>query len=67
MAGFTGDAPKIPTFVALKSIKDKPALAAQLRAWTELPGLNRVIVSHGEIVSHDAPRLLRQLADALAD
>jgi len=67
MAGFTGDAPKIPTFVALKSIKDKPALAAQLRTWTELPGLNRVIVSHGEIVSHDAPRLLRQLADALAD
>jgi len=67
MAGFTGDAPKIPTFVALKSIKDKPALAAQLRAWAELEGLNRLIVSHGEIVSEDAPRLLRQLAQALAE
>ena len=67
MAGFTGDAPKIPTFVALKSIKDKPALGAQLRAWAELEGLNRLIVSHGEIVSEDAPRLLRQLAQALAE
>ncbi|HEY8926963.1 MAG TPA: hypothetical protein VIU64_21420, partial [Polyangia bacterium] len=36
LAGFTGDAPKIPAFVALKSIKDKPALAAQLRSWAEL-------------------------------
>lgn len=67
LAGFTGDAPKIPTFVAFKSIKDKPALAAQLRAWAELPRLNRVIVSHGEIVSHDAPTLLRHLAHSLTE
>jgi len=67
LAGFTGDAPKIPTFVALKSIKDKPALAVQLRAWAELPRLNRLILSHGEIVSHDAPQLLGHLAKALAD
>jgi len=67
LAGFTGDAPKIPTFVALKSIKDKPALAAQLRSWAELPGLNRLIVSHGEIVSHQAPALLRQLAQSISD
>jgi len=67
LAGFTGDAPKIPAFVALKSIKDKPALAAQLRSWAELDRLNRVIVSHGEIVSGDAPGLLRQLAQALTE
>jgi hypothetical protein len=67
LAGFTGDAPKIPTFVAMKSIKDKPALAAQLREWAALDGLNRVIVSHGEIVSHHARQILRQLADALIE
>jgi len=66
LAGFTGDAPKIPTFVAMKSIKDKFALANQLRAWADLEGLNRLIVSHGDIVAHDAPRILRQLAEALA-
>jgi hypothetical protein len=67
LVGFTGDAPKIPTFVAMKSIKDKPALAAQLRAWSTLEGLNRLIVSHGDIVSHDARQILRQLAQALEE
>jgi hypothetical protein len=66
MAGFTGDDPKIPTFVALKSIKDKPALEAQLGEWAALEGLNRVIVSHGDIVMGDAPKVLRGLAKALA-
>jgi hypothetical protein len=67
VAGFTGDAPKIPSFVAHKSIKDKPALAAQLRSWAALEGLNRLIVSHGDIVSRDAPKILHQLAQTLAE
>ena len=67
LAGFTGPAPKIPRFVALKSIKDKPALAAQLNAWAELDGLNRLIVSHGDIVAHDAAKVLRELAKLLTD
>lgn len=67
VVGFTGDQPKIPTFVAMKSIKDKPALAAQLRSWAALDGLNRLIVSHGDIVSQHAAQVLRQLADALID
>lgn len=67
LVGFTGDQPKIPKFVAMKSIKDKPALAAQLRSWAALDGLNRLIVSHGDIVSQHAPQVLRQLADALID
>jgi hypothetical protein len=64
--GFTGRAPKIPTFVAMKSVKDKPALTAQLRAWAGLEGLNRVIVSHGEIVTKDPAGMLQGLASALA-
>ena len=63
--GFTGPAPRIPRLVALKSIKDKSALAAQLNAWAGLEGLNRLIVSHGDIVSHDAPKILRELAQLL--
>jgi hypothetical protein len=66
MAGFTGDAPKIPTFVAMKSIKDKPALKAQLEEWARLPGLKRVLVSHGDIIEEDPPRVLRGLAASLA-
>lgn len=67
LAGFTGPAPKIPRFVVLKSIKDKPALAEQLNSWAALDGLNRLIVSHGDIVSHDAPHVLRELAKILIE
>ena len=65
MAGFTGSEPKIPMFVALKSIKDKPALKAQLEQWAALPGLRRIIVSHGDIIAKDPPQVLRALAASL--
>jgi hypothetical protein len=66
MAGFTGSEPKIPMFVALKSIKDKPALKAQLEQWAALPGLSRIIVSHGDIITKTPPQVLRALAESLA-
>jgi hypothetical protein len=65
MAGFTGSEPKIPMFVAIKSIKDKPALKAQLEQWAALPGLSRIIVSHGDIITKDPPQVLRALAQSL--
>lgn len=66
LAGFTGSEPKIPMIVALKSIKDKPALKAQLEQWAELPGLSRIIVSHGDIITKDPAQVLRGLAATLA-
>lgn len=66
LAGFTGSEPKIPTFVALKGIKDKPALKAQLEHWAALPGLTRIIVSHGDIITKDPAQVLRGLAESLA-
>jgi hypothetical protein len=66
LAGFTGSEPKIPTFVAMKAIKDKPALKAQLEQWAGLEGLNRIIVSHGAIVTKTPPQVLRGLAESLA-
>jgi hypothetical protein len=64
-AGFTGHEPKIPKFVALKSIKDKPALKGQLEQWASLEGLERIIVSHGAIVSQNPSGVLRGLAASL--
>jgi hypothetical protein len=52
--------------VALKSIKDKPALKAQLERWAALPGLSRIIVSHGDIITKDPAQVLRGLAESLA-
>jgi hypothetical protein len=66
LVGFTGAAPKIPTFVAMKSIEDKPALKTQLEEWAGIEGLRRIVVSHGEIISEDPARVLRSLAAALS-
>jgi hypothetical protein len=64
--GFTGSHPRIPPIVELKAIKDKSALRVQLEAWARIDGLNRIIVSHGEIVTRDAPGVLAHLAKDLA-
>ncbi|MES1205077.1 MAG: hypothetical protein ABUS79_03995 [Pseudomonadota bacterium] len=66
LIGFTGDDPKIPVFVAAKSIKDRPALKAQLERWADIPSLTRVVVSHGDIIDKHAPAVLRALAAKLA-
>lgn len=66
LIGFTGAEPKIPTLMAAKSIKDRPALKAQLERWAEIPDLTRVIVSHGDIIDKRAAAVLRELAAKLA-
>lgn len=64
--GFTGKEPRIPGIVELREIKDKLALRSQLEKWASIPGLNRIIVSHGNIVSRDAKGVLDRLAESLA-
>ena len=64
--GLSGDRPVIPFVVKMHSIKDRVAVRHQLQEWSRLYGLNRIIVSHGEIVGSDAPIVLRQLANSLA-
>ncbi len=64
--GFTGSEPRIPTVVELREIKDKNALRRQLEKWARIPDLNRIIVSHGEIVTRDPSSVLINLAQALA-
>ena len=45
-------------------IEDEKKLAEQVRAWSKLPDLQRVIPSHGEIV--DRPqRVLERIAEGL--
>ncbi|MDB4995233.1 MAG: hypothetical protein JWM74_2665 [Myxococcaceae bacterium] len=66
MLGMTGSDPKIPKIVVRKAIKDKAAVRKQLRAWAHINDLNRIIVSHGNIVTHDPQNVLSHLAEALA-
>ena len=64
--GFTGREPRIPTLIELRAIKNKNALRHQLEAWARLQRLNRIVVSHGDIVTRDPPSVLRHLASDLA-
>lgn len=54
LIGMTGDKPHIPLPVKLKEVKDKVAVSDQLQRWARTPNLQRVIISHGDIIA-DAP------------
>ena len=64
MMGF-GPTPRVTVAARKFFIKDKAALAAQFREWSEIDGLRRLIPSHGDIIDRPAA-LLRRLADKLA-
>ncbi|WP_308517726.1 hypothetical protein [Sphingomonas flavescens] len=64
LTGF-GPRPAVPRLLRMRYVKDEAALAAQLRDWSEIPGLIRLIPSHGEIIDRPAATL-RRLADNLA-
>lgn len=66
LMGFTGHEPRIPTVVELREIKDKDALRSQLERWARIQNLNRIIVSHGNIVTRDPAGVLDRLAETLA-
>jgi hypothetical protein len=67
ISGMTSDHPHIPPLIALRAIKDKPALRQQLHAWAALQGLKRIIVAHGDIIEHEPREVLRDLAQQLGD
>ena len=59
--GFGPGHPTIPKLVKRKLVKDEAAMRAQLERWAELAGLERILVSHGEVIEN--PReTLRELA-----
>jgi hypothetical protein len=63
--GFGKRRPQVPRVVKRAMIEDKKKLAVQLRQWSEIPQLRRIIPSHGEIVDRPAPALER-MAEELA-
>lgn len=63
--GLTGDEPHIALPVKLKVVKDKEAVAAQLHEWASLPDLQRVIISHGDIIAASPGAVLERIASEL--
>jgi hypothetical protein len=65
IAGFAGDDAQIPKPVKLTMVKDKKALQEQLLQWTQLPSLQRILVSHGEPIESNPRQTLSDLANSL--
>jgi len=65
MIGMTGDVPHIPLPVRLKEVKDKQAVSAQLDRWALMPNLQRVIISHGDIIAEAPGDVLKRISTEL--
>jgi hypothetical protein len=65
IAGFAGDEAQIPRVVKMAMVEDKNALRAQLLQWSDIPSLQRILVSHGAVISEDPRQTLRELAGSL--
>ncbi len=62
---FAGDEPQVPRPVKW-TVADKEALRNQFLQWAEIPKLNRILVSHGEVIEDQPAEVLRDLAQSLA-
>ena len=65
MMKFAGDKPRIPTPVRWKLVSSKAQLREQLLEWAAIPGLKRILVSHGAIIDEHPSDVLRNLANSL--
>ena len=63
--GFTGPQPKLPAPVQRRVGKDLRAVAALMNELAGVPGLTRIIPSHGLIIESGAPEALRAVAASL--
>jgi hypothetical protein len=63
--GMTGNEPHIVFPVKLKQVKDKAAVSAQLEDWAKLPNLQRVIISHGDIITQAPGTVLERISSEL--
>ena len=63
--GFGIERPKVPRVVKRVMVKNEGRLASQFRAWAGEPRLQRIIVSHGDVIGSDAAATLQSLAGSL--
>ncbi len=62
LVGFTGPSPKLPKPVRKRVQQDVAAVRALLETLADQPGLTRLIPTHGALVEHEVPAVLRRIA-----
>ena len=65
LMGLAGETAHIPKRVELLMVKDTDNVRAQLLQWASDPTLQRIIVSHGDVIERQPRQALRQLAASL--
>lgn len=66
LMGFAGEEPHVPAPVKLAFAKGRADLAAQMLAWADRPDLQRIVMSHGDIIAEDPAGVLKKLAAELS-
>jgi hypothetical protein len=65
MLGFGARRPAVPRPIRAKLVDDPPSVAWQFEKWAAIPGLQRLIPSHGEIIDQQPAAELLRLAKSL--
>jgi hypothetical protein len=65
LMGLAGEQPQIPLSVKTIIVAEKSALRRQLLQWAEIQSLNRIVMSHGSIITEDPRGVLRRIAESL--
>jgi hypothetical protein len=63
--GFGAKRPQVPRVVKRMMVKDKRKFAEQLREWSAIPTLRRIIPSHGDMIERPASAL-QKMAEELS-
>ena len=66
LMGFAGSRPQVPRMFKQRAVTDAALVAKQFRQWADIPGLARIVVSHGAIIEDGPSQLLQRLADRLS-
>ena len=66
LMGFAGSRPQVPRMFKQRAVTDAALVATQFRQWADIPGLARIVVSHGAIIEDGPSQLLQRLADRLS-
>ncbi|WP_326540475.1 DUF4336 domain-containing protein [Pseudorhodoferax sp.] len=65
LMGFGVHEPEMPWVGEKMFVKDKDALAQAMRGWAAEPGLQRIVVSHGDVIHSEPAAVLERIADEL--
>ena len=65
LMGFGVHEPEMPWVGEKMFVKDKDALAQAMRSWATEPRLQRIVVSHGDVIHSEPAAVLERIADEL--